>query len=201
VLSILANQAAGALHAGQLIDHAREAAIHDALTGLHNRRAFNESLDRAVAREDRQGGHFALLLLDIDRFKRLNDTYGHPAGDAVLRHTAQLLKHHLRKSDLAARFGGEEFAVILASTEGGGALHLAEKVRGEVEQGRLVFDGARLGVTVSVGVAVWPEDGRDPAALVAAADRALYAAKEGGRNRVVAAAAMVPAATAASEPS
>ena len=190
VLSILANQAAGALHAGQLIDHAREAAIHDALTGLHNRRAFNESLERAVAREDRQGGHFALLLLDIDRFKKLNDTYGHPAGDAALRHTAQLLTHHLRKSDLAARFGGEEFAVILASTEGAGACHLAEKVRGEVERGRLVFDGARLAVTVSVGVAVWPEDGRDGAALVAAADRALYAAKEGGRNRVVAAAGL-----------
>ena len=193
VLSILANQAAGALHAGQQIDYAREAAIHDALTGLHNRRAFNESLERAVARQDRQGGHFALLLLDIDRFKKLNDTYGHPAGDAALRNTAQLLTHHLRKSDLAARFGGEEFAVLLASTDGAGAHHLAEKVRAEVERGRLVFDGARLGVTVSIGVAVWPEDGREPAGLVGAADRALYAAKEGGRNRVVAAASLAAA--------
>jgi diguanylate cyclase (GGDEF)-like protein len=190
VLSIVANQAAGALHAGQMIDHAREAAIHDALTGLHNRRAFNESLERACAREDRQGGHFALLLLDIDRFKKLNDTYGHPAGDAALRHTAQLLTHHVRKSDLAARFGGEEFAVLLASTDRVGAEHLAEKVRAEVEKGRLVYDGARLGVTVSIGVAVWPQDGRDPAALVGAADRALYAAKEGGRNRVVSAEAV-----------
>jgi len=194
VLAIVANQAAAALQAGQMIDHAREAAIHDALTGLHNRRAFDESLDRAVARQDRQGGTFALLLLDIDRFKKLNDTYGHPAGDAALRHTAQLLAHHLRKSDLAARFGGEEFAVILASTERAGALHLAEKVRGEIEKGRLVHDGARLGVTISIGVAVWPEDGREGAALVAAADRALYAAKEGGRNRVVMAAAIAPAA-------
>jgi diguanylate cyclase (GGDEF)-like protein len=198
VLSIVANQAAGALHAGQMIDHAREAAIHDALTGLHNRRAFDESLERAVAREDRQGGHFALLLLDIDRFKKLNDTYGHPAGDAALRHTAQLVTHHVRKSDLSARFGGEEFAVLLASTDRVGAQHLAEKVRGEVERGRLVYDGARLGVTVSIGVAVWPEDGRDPAALVAAADRALYAAKEGGRNRVMSAAAVpAPPATTA----
>jgi len=189
VLSIVANQAAGALHAGQMIDHARDVADHDGLTSLYNRRAFNDSLARAVAREDRQGGHFALLLLDIDRFKKLNDTYGHPAGDAALRHTAQLLAHQLRKSDLAARFGGEEFAVILASTDRGGAEHLAEKVRAEVERGRLVHDGARLGVTVSIGVAVWPGDGRDPAALVAAADRALYAAKEGGRNRVVSASA------------
>jgi len=190
VLAIVANQAAGALHAGQMIDHARDVASHDGLTSLYNRRAFNDLLDRAVAREDRQGGHFALLLLDIDRFKMLNDTYGHPAGDAALRHTAQLLTHQLRKSDLAARFGGEEFAVLLASTEHTGAQHLAEKVRAEIENGRLVYDGARLGVTVSIGVAVWPVDGRDPEALVAAADRALYAAKENGRNRVVAASAV-----------
>jgi diguanylate cyclase (GGDEF)-like protein len=187
VLAIVANQAAAALHAGQMIDHARDVADHDGLTSLYNRRAFNDFLARAVAREDRQGGHFALLLLDIDRFKKLNDTYGHPAGDAALRHTAQLLTHQLRKSDLAARFGGEEFVVLLASTELAGAEHLAEKVRAEVERGRLVYDGARLGVTVSIGLAVWPADGRDPEALVAAADRALYAAKESGRNRVVAA--------------
>ena len=190
VLAIVANQAAGALHAGQMIDHARDVASHDGLTSLYNRRAFDDLLDRAVAREDRQGGHFALLLLDVDRFKKLNDTYGHPAGDAALRHTAQILTHQLRKSDLAARFGGEEFAVLLASTEHTGAQHLAEKVRAEIENGRLVYDGARLGVTVSIGVAVWPVDGRDPEALVAAADRALYAAKESGRNRVVGASAV-----------
>jgi diguanylate cyclase (GGDEF)-like protein len=188
VLSIVANQAAAALHAGELIKHNHDAAIHDALTGLHNRRAFNEQLDRTVAREDRQGGHFALLLLDIDRFKKLNDTYGHPAGDAALRHTAQLLTRHLRKADLPARFGGEEFAVILPATERAGAQILAEKVRSEIESGRLVYDGARLNVTVSIGVAIWPEDGRDAASLVASADRGLYAAKEGGRNRVVCAA-------------
>jgi diguanylate cyclase (GGDEF)-like protein len=190
VLTILGNQAAGALHAGQMIDHAIEAAIHDALTGLHNRRAFNENLERSVARQDRQGGTFALLLLDIDHFKKLNDTFGHPAGDAALRNTAQLLERHLRKSDLAARYGGEEFAVILASTDRAGGAHLAEKVRSTVEGGQLVFDGARLSVTVSVGVAVWPDDGRDAAALVAAADRALYAAKQSGRNRVVDAATL-----------
>jgi diguanylate cyclase (GGDEF)-like protein len=189
VLAIVANQAAGALHAGEMILHARDVASHDGLTGLHNRRAFNESLERAVAREGRQGGHFALLLLDIDRFKKLNDTYGHPAGDAALRNTAHLLTHHLRKSDQAARFGGEEFAVLCASTDAAGAQHLAEKIRAEVEGGRLVFDGARLSVTVSIGIAVWPQDGREPGALVAAADRALYAAKESGRNRVVAAVA------------
>jgi diguanylate cyclase (GGDEF)-like protein len=194
VLTILANQAAGALHAGTMIDYAREAASHDALTGLHNRRAFNDALRLAVAREDRQGGTFALLLLDIDHFKKLNDTYGHPAGDAALRNTAQLLSRVIRKSDLAARYGGEEFAVILSSTDRGGGAHIAEKVRSTVEAGQHVFDGARLRVTVSVGLAVWPDDGRDASVLVAAADRALYAAKQGGRNRVV------DAATLPSEP-
>ncbi len=185
VLTILANQAAGALYAGQQIDINRESALHDALTSLHNRRAFNEALKRTVAAQDRQGGHFALLLFDIDHFKKLNDTFGHPAGDAALRNTAQLLGRHLRQSDLAARYGGEEFAVILASTDRAGAAHTAEKIRSTVEGGRLVFEGARLGVTVSVGLAVWPEDGREDDALVAAVDRALYAAKQGGRNRVV----------------
>lgn len=196
VLSIVANQAAGALHAGAMIAQARDVASHDGLTGLPNRRAFDDALERAVAREDRQGGHFALLLLDIDRFKKLNDTYGHPAGDAALRSTASLLlgNHLVRKADFAARFGGEEFAVLCASTDAAGALHLAEKVRAEIEGSRLVFEGARLSVTVSIGVAVWPQDGREPGALVAAADRALYAAKEGGRNRVVAAVAAVAVA-------
>jgi diguanylate cyclase (GGDEF)-like protein len=105
----------------------------------------------------------------------------------------------IRKSDLAARYGGEEFAVILSSTDRGGAAHIAEKVRSTVESGQHVFDGAKLKVTVSVGLAVWPDDGRDATVLVAAADRALYAAKQGGRNRVVDAATL-PSEPAAVEP-
>jgi len=163
--------------------------LYDDLTGLLTYESFRTALAWELERYGRVPKGCAIVMMDLDDFKKLNDTYGHPAGDAALRHTAQLLAHQLRKSDLAARFGGEEFAVILASTDRGGAEHLAEKVRAEVERGRLVHDGARLGVTVSIGVAVWPGDGRDPAALVAAADRALYAAKEGGRNRVVSASA------------
>ena len=193
VLTILANQAAGSLWAGQLIEQERETAMRDGLTGLYNRRAFDEHLKQAIGREDRRdGGRFALLLIDIDHFKKLNDTFGHPAGDAALRHTAALLKGHLRSGDQDARFGGEEFAVIMAGADEAGALHLAERIRHGIEKGQLIFDGARLSVTVSVGAAVWPRDGASGPELVAAADRALYSAKQGGRNRVVVATAAPP---------
>jgi diguanylate cyclase (GGDEF)-like protein len=192
VLTILANQAAGSLFAGNMVEREKQNALQDALTGLSNRRAFDEALERAIAREDRQQGRFALILMDIDHFKKLNDTYGHPAGDAALKNTAAGLAHLLRKGDQPARYGGEEFVVILPGTDAAGAAQLAERVRQGVESSRLVFDGARLDVTVSLGVAVWPADGREAAALVAAADRALYAAKQGGRNRVVAASELTP---------
>jgi diguanylate cyclase (GGDEF)-like protein len=195
VMTILANQAAGALRSGQLLEEMRDTAMRDGLTGLYNRRAFDEHLKQAIGREGRHdGGRFALLLIDIDHFKKLNDTFGHPAGDAALRHTAALLHGHLRTADQDARFGGEEFAVIVAGADEAGALHLAERVRHGIEKGQVIFDGARLAVTVSIGVAVWPRDGESGGELVAAADRALYAAKQGGRNRViVATAAPAPA--------
>jgi diguanylate cyclase (GGDEF)-like protein len=194
VLTVLANQAAGALRSGQLLEEMRDTAMRDGLTGLYNRRAFDEHLKQAIGREGRQdGGRFALLLIDIDHFKKLNDTYGHPAGDAALRHTAALLHGHLRTADQDARFGGEEFAVIVAGADEAGAMHLAERVRLGIEKGQVIFDGARLAVTVSIGVAVWPRDGETGGAMVAAADRALYAAKQGGRNRVVVAAPAPPA--------
>ena len=187
VLGILANQAAATLSVIQLKERHRDLAAHDGLTGLFNRRAFDDYLARAIAREDRQGGRFALLLLDLDHFKKLNDTYGHPAGDAALVAAAHLLERMLRKGDLAARYGGEEFAAILPGSDEAGALKMAERVRQALERERPVFEGARLAVTASFGAAVWPDDGRDAAALLAAADRALYAAKQAGRNRVAAA--------------
>jgi diguanylate cyclase (GGDEF)-like protein len=194
VLGILANQAAATLSVIQLKERHRDLAEHDGLTGLFNRRAFDDHLMRAIAREDRQGGRLALLLLDLDHFKKLNDTYGHPAGDAALAGAARLLGRLLRKGDLAARFGGEEFAAILPGSDEGGAVKMAERVRQALERERLVFEGARLSVTASFGAAVWPGDGRDPSALLAAADRALYAAKQAGRNRVAAASQLTVAA-------
>jgi diguanylate cyclase (GGDEF)-like protein len=190
VLGILANQAAGALSTIALLERIKELAMRDGLTGLYNRRAFGDLLTQALAREDRVQGRFSLVLLDIDHFKRLNDTFGHPAGDAVLKNCAQVLNRHLRRGDQAARYGGEEFAVILPGTEEGGAVNLAERIRAALEKGQIVFEGARVGVTASLGLAVWPRDAQTADRLIAAADRALYAAKEGGRNRVVAVASL-----------
>jgi diguanylate cyclase (GGDEF)-like protein len=192
VLAILANQAAATLSLLRDKDKQAELAVRDGLTGLYNRRAFNDLLAQAVAREDRQGGRFALLVLDLDHFKKLNDTYGHPAGDAALRDVAEVLRRHLRKGDQAARYGGEEFVAILPGSDAEGALHLAERIRAALQKHRLIFEGAKIMVTASFGLAVWPADGREPDALVAAGDRALYAAKEAGRNRVVAASSVAP---------
>ncbi|HEX6737589.1 MAG TPA: diguanylate cyclase [Vicinamibacteria bacterium] len=198
VLGILCNQAAAALRAVHLRELEKEKAVRDGLTGLYNRREFNRLLRASVSRSDRQGGRFGLVLLDIDHFKKLNDTFGHPAGDAVLRKAAEVLKRALRGGDDAARYGGEEFALILSGADEAGARHMAERVRASLEAAETVAEGARLKVTASLGVAVWPGDGESDESLLAAADRALYAAKQGGRNRVMAASALAsPAAPAA----
>ena len=178
----------------ELTDGERRRAMEDGLTGLLNRRAFDLELARAISNADRRTGKLALLLLDLDHFKKLNDTYGHPAGDAALRGTAQTLARLLRKGDVAARYGGEEFVVILPEADAAGAAPLAERIRQAVEAQQLVFEGARLAVTASFGLAVWPGDGKTQEALLAAADRALYAAKQAGRNRVVPAATLPPPA-------
>ncbi len=188
VVEILANQAAATLSLIKDREQQRELAVRDGLTGLYNRRAFNELLVSAIANEDRRDdGRLALVLLDLDHFKRLNDTFGHPAGDAALRSAARLLAQHLRKGDQAARYGGEEFVVIFAGSDRDKGVHAAERLRLAVETHRLIFEGARIPIAASFGVAIWPTDGREPDDLLASADRALYAAKQAGRNRVMAA--------------
>jgi diguanylate cyclase (GGDEF)-like protein len=200
VLEILANQAAATLSLIKDRERQRQLAVRDGLTGLYNRRAFNELLVSAIANEDRrEAGHLGLVLLDIDHFKKLNDTYGHPAGDAALRSLARLLVQHLRKGDQAARYGGEEFVVILPGTDHDRSVQAAERLREALQKHRFVHDGARIPLTASLGVAVWPADGRDSEALLAAADRGLYAAKQAGRNRVVAASSL-PAAPGTAAP-
>jgi diguanylate cyclase (GGDEF)-like protein len=191
VLEILANQAAATISLIKDREQQRQLAVRDGLTGLYNRRAFNELFAAAIANEDRRaGGRLGLVLLDIDHFKKLNDTYGHPAGDAALRSLARLLAQHLRKGDQAARYGGEEFVVILPGSDAERSMQAAERLREALARHRFVHDGSRIPLTASLGVAVWPEDARLPDALLAAADRGLYAAKQAGRNRVVAAAAL-----------
>jgi diguanylate cyclase (GGDEF)-like protein len=159
--------------------------VHDALTGLANRVLFSEVLGREIARVSSRGGGLSLLMLDLDFFKKVNDGYGHPVGDLVLRQFAQVLRKELRRADLPARVGGEEFAVVLAQ-EKDEALFVAEKIRKTVSQEAFGEQGDAFRLTVSIGCAAW-KPGQNAEALVKSADEALYKAKGGGRDRVVAA--------------
>lgn len=162
-----------------------ELAMKDMLTGLSNRRAINDQLAATVARAQRQGQYLSVLMLDIDHFKRVNDNYGHQAGDVVLRAVAQALQSRLRAQDQIGRFGGEEFLAILPDTSLDGALVLAEALRAAVEATPTQWGAHRIATTISIGVRGGAITGADTAdGLVAAADAALYQAKQNGRNRV-----------------
>ena len=163
----------------------QEQSLRDPLTGLHNRRFLEETLERELARAQRNKAPLALIMADVDHFKRFNDHQGHDAGDAVLRSVALALKSHLRRSDIACRFGGEEFTLILPESTLEAAEGKTESLRQEVAALELSHAGQTLGtVTMSFGLAIFPEHGGDSAALLKAADVALYRAKNEGRNRV-----------------
>lgn len=173
-----------ALKLGDTLEALRRLATHDELTGLLNRREFDRILDEERERALRFRHPLGLVMVDIDRFKSINDTHGHPAGDAVLREVAQRVKRHLRTVDRIARFGGEEFGLILMQTDRAGALEVARRIcAGMHEAGVRVSDSIVLTVTVSAGVAAMPEDASTAAELLAAADKALYAAKAAGRDQ------------------
>jgi diguanylate cyclase (GGDEF)-like protein len=163
-----------------------EEAVRDPLTGLHNRRHLDRELAAALARRPR-AGQLSLLVVDVDHFKSVNDRFGHAAGDTVLTSVATTLSAAVRAGDTAARLGGEEFVLVLPGAGREQAIERAEQVRRQVAAVRHLLDGDDVGVTVSIGVAVCPADGSDPAALLEAADHALYTAKATGRDRVVAA--------------
>ena len=165
---------------------AQHAALHDPLTGLPNRALLEDRLDHAITRCKRDGEKIALLMLDLDRFKSVNDTYGHQAGDAVLKQLALILKGEAREIDRVGRYGGEEFMLLLPGTALDSAVTFAERVRKEVEGHTFTFEGGSLNRTASFGVSAVPHPRiRDCEALVRAADDALYVAKETGRNRVI----------------
>jgi diguanylate cyclase (GGDEF)-like protein len=157
----------------------------DALTQTHNRRYFNEALEREYNRSLRYRRALSLILFDIDHFKKVNDTYGHVAGDSVLRQLALVVKPRLRQQDCFARVGGEEFAVLLPEVENAGARIAADKVRAIVESARFLVDNKEFGCTVSVGVTTFDARVTSPQMLYEMADKNLYAAKNAGRNRVV----------------
>jgi diguanylate cyclase len=164
----------------------REDAMTDALSGLLNRRGFDRELKRMAPKDGAPGASLALIMLDIDHFKKINDTYGHPLGDRVIAAVGQLIRESLGQGGVAARYGGEEFAVLLPSHRIEMAERLAQTIRKRIEEGtirRRHGEEPVGGVTVSAGVAVWHR-ADDTSSLVERADRALYASKRAGRNRV-----------------
>jgi diguanylate cyclase (GGDEF)-like protein len=164
-------------------------ATQDALTGLFNRRHFLEALELELAGSKRHGRMFSLLFIDLDHFKQYNDTFGHPAGDDLLKGLAELIKNQSRTTTTAARYGGEEFILLVPEAPKDGAKVYAERLRKAVEE-RVWIDGNSEPsgkVTLSIGVSTYPMDGLDSKTLIARADEALYQAKKEGRNLVVAA--------------
>ncbi len=176
-----------ALKLGDTLEALRRLATHDQLTSLLNRREFDRIMAEEHERSRRFGHPFALVLIDIDHFKSVNDTYGHQVGDRVLQEVAVRLTKGLRDVDRAARFGGEEFALIIMQADAKVALDAAERAVAGIRATPLALDGGpELKVTVSAGAASIPADAGSVDALVAAADKALYAAKSRGRNRALA---------------
>jgi diguanylate cyclase (GGDEF)-like protein len=159
--------------------------ILDGLTGVHNKRFFLEFLDREISRASRHQTPLALVMFDVDHFKKVNDTHGHLAGDAVLKELCRRIKPRVRREDLLARYGGEEFACVLPDTTYEGAYSFAEKVRQLIEREPVAHDELRLPITISLGVSVTARGEQiDAPALIRRADEKLYEAKRGGRNRV-----------------
>ncbi len=185
MLALALRTTAEHLHELVVLDRLRSLAIADHLTGVHNKRYFVARLAEEVLRARRHGRPFALVMLDLDHFKRVNDTHGHDAGDAVLRELGALLRALARGDDVPARYGGEEFAVLLPDTDLQGAHAFAERLRVRVEALDVIVRGVRLPITASLGVALHSGGGTSGDDLVKAADEALYRAKQSGRNRVV----------------
>jgi diguanylate cyclase (GGDEF)-like protein len=170
----------------------RTQSVRDALTGLYNRRYLEETLEREMRRAARAEQSLGILMIDLDHFKNFNDTYGHDAGDAVLRETGASLTKGIRAEDFVCRFGGEEFVVILPTADPETSRTRAERLRTKMRELTIMYQGKSLGmVTISVGVAAFPAHGTSPKELMAAADAALYEAKRGGRDKVVVASAPV----------
>ncbi|HEX6059200.1 MAG TPA: GGDEF domain-containing protein [Gemmatimonadaceae bacterium] len=183
-LGLLAFLAAASLPTFEQKDEAAQSARTDALTGLSNRRHFDEELTRVLADASRHRDETALVIADVDHFKRVNDSYGHEAGDAVLRHVTRLLQERVRPADLCARFGGEEIVILCPRTGLDGARLLAERLREAIAASPMRHGGLDITVTASFGVASHPRSVGDSDGLLGAADDALYEAKRDGRNRV-----------------
>ena len=160
-------------------------AITDELTGAFTVRHFRFCIDRQMTAFERYGEKFSMLMIDIDNFKKINDTYGHPTGDIVLKKVSACITASVRGNDLAFRYGGEEFTVLLPATVQAGGFHVAERIRTQIEAAEIVVDGQRIRITVSIGLAVCPDNAITAKDLILEADKSLYVAKHDGKNRTV----------------
>ena len=183
-ISILCNQAAVSLENSAIIRKMEELAITDGLTGLYNHRHFQDALQQELERAERLKQNLTLLIMDIDHFKGFNDSFGHPAGDFILKSLATLLKKTARKIDVLARYGGEEFAALLPGIDKKNARKTAERWRKIVQRATFKSGGQSFAITLSIGFVTYPEDATGKVELIQKADRALYDAKENGRNQV-----------------
>jgi diguanylate cyclase (GGDEF)-like protein len=164
----------------------QDEAMRDAVTGLHNRRFLEESLLHEEIRARRHGHALAIMMVDVDRFKEFNDTLGHLAGDAILKAVGECMRAVARGEDIVARYGGDEFALMMASTSQETAWHRAQLIRQRVHNLEIGQNGSQLGpVTLSVGIAVLPQHGDSAEAVLRAADDALLQSKQAGRDRIV----------------
>ena len=165
----------------------KELAMTDAVSGLSNRHAFEETLNAEVERATRFGHHLSLIIFDLDSFKDYNDEWGHPAGDVRLKATADLIRKNLRKYDMGARYGGDEFAIILPNTDQNSALDFAKRLHlaAQASTSETVIEGKGVaGYTISLGIASFPKDGNTPAILLVSADHASLRAKRLGKNQI-----------------
>ncbi len=163
----------------------RELSLRDGLTGIYNYRHFQEMLDYTVAHSDRYDEKASLILIDVDNLKEVNDSYGHQAGDSVLSFVGKVLVESLRKIDVQARYGGDEFAVILPNTNKRGSLVVAQKIKSSIKNMPFKFKGDEINITLSIGISTYPDNAPDGEILIEKADRALYESKDQGKDKVV----------------
>ncbi len=184
-LGLIADQAAIKIDLAQAHELISKMATTDGLTSLANHRSFQHGFDVMLHRAKRRKSPLAMIICDIDFFKKFNDNYGHQFGDQVLKAVADVMARDVRREDLAARYGGEEFALILENSDKQGARLMAERIRCDIAALKFKIDGREVGVTISAGIAAYPEDAGLKADIIELADQALYRAKEGGRNQTI----------------
>jgi diguanylate cyclase (GGDEF)-like protein len=190
MIEVIAIQAAQAVLRAQLYEQMERMATTDGLTGLFNPRTFQAKADEIMAQARRYSRKCSLMLTDVDHFKSVNDTYGHPTGDQVLKGVARIIKQMARDTDVVARYGGEEFVVIMPETDAKGAQIIAERIREAVKAEVFQTEMGPLRITMSLGIATFPDHGQEKQQLIDLADQCLYHAKRNGRNQSVTVAQM-----------